>query len=270
MPNTMQFGKVKAIRAQDIIVYNIIQTSRLRRPIYFAMTVSDDSKIGLRDHMQLTGLAYKLTPIKTQTYWTNLNEPVLRQNLFTDIKQYSKEPQFGFLWRGFQDSTTYYDENTRTLLTSNYRNMFISYALYCANVKNQPQEVSVILDRMEEVLPRRSMPIDFRVKFDIAAFYNLSGNKERYVDLTHEIIQEVRQLINQPVTEQLSQYNPYIILYYCYEDLSMYKEAEDLLPIIKSAYPTQQGIDQIIAQLHAQIQAKRSGAITAQQPQAQP
>jgi hypothetical protein len=230
------------------------------------MTVSDDGKIGLHDYMQLTGLTFKLVPFKSQNYWSNLNEPVLHQNIFTDIKQFSKELQYGFRWRGFQDSTIYYDEDTRRLLTSNYRNLFMAYALYCANVKNKPQEVSAILDRMEQVLPQRSIPMDYHVKHELASFYNMAGNKDRYRELLNENIQELKRVISNPVTEQLSQYNPYIILFYSYDGLEMYKEAEDVLTLIKSTYPKEQGIDQILGQLRAQIQMKQTSALDARQP----
>jgi hypothetical protein len=108
--------------------------------------------------------------------------------------------------------------------------------------------------------------MDYRVKHDLASFYNKAGNKDRYRQLLNEIIQELKQVISNPVTEQLSQYNPYIILFYSYDGLEMYKEAEDLLPLIKSAYPAQQGIDQLLAQLRAQIEMKRAGGVAAQQP----
>jgi hypothetical protein len=260
MPNTLQFGDVKAIRAQDIMVYDILMTNNWQRPIYYAMTVSDDGKIGLRDYMQLTGLAFKLVPNKTNSYWENLNEPMLRQHIFTDIKEASREPQYGFLWRGFQDSTTYYDEDTRRLITANYRNMFVSYVLYCANIKNKPQEISAILDRMEQVIPQRSVPVEYRVKYDLASFYSLAGNKNRYRELLGDVVKEIKEEIRKPVTEQLSQYNPYIMLIYCYEGLDMYKEAEEVLPLIKSAYPREQGIDKILEQLHTQLQAKQAAA----------
>jgi Protein of unknown function (DUF2723) len=265
MPNTLQVGDIKAIRAQDIIVYDIIMTNKWQRSIYFAMTVSDDGKIGLREYVELTGLAFKLVPFKSQNYWSSLNEPVLRQNIFTDIKQFSKEPQYGFRWRGFQDSTTYYDEDTRRLLASNYRNLFIAYALYCANVKNKPQEVSVILDRMEQVLPQRSIQMDYRVKYDLASFYNTAGNKERYRQLLNEVIQELKHVVSNPVTEKLSQYNPYILLFYSYDRLEMYKEAEDVLALVKSAYSKEREIDQILGQLHSQLQMRQAGSAAVQQ-----
>jgi hypothetical protein len=73
-------------------------------------------------------------------------------------------------------------------------------------------------------------------------------------------------VISNPVTEQLSQYNPYIILFYSYDGLEMYKEAEDVLTLIKSAYPKERGIDQILVQLRAQIQMKQAGALAAGPP----
>jgi hypothetical protein len=265
MPNTLQIDNVKAIRAQDIMTYDIIMTNNWERPIYFGMTVSDDNKIGLQNYTQLTGLAMKLTPFKSQYYWSNLNEPVLRQNLFTDVVQSSKEPRYGFRWRGFQDSTTYYDEDTRNLLTANYRNTFISYALYCVNIKNKPQEVPAILDRMEHVLPERSIPMDYRIKYDLASFYNMAGSKERYIQLMDEVIQDAKQAISKSVNEKISHYNPYIILYYCYSGLTMYKEAEDIMIQMQATYKNERGIDQLLGQLRAQLQLKRDAALSLKQ-----
>ncbi len=270
MPNTLQFGEVKAIRAQDIMLYDIIRTTNWKRPVYFGMTVGDDSKIGLRDYLQLAGLTFKLVPWKTQDPWANVNEPTLHRNLFTDVKEFSTTPQYGFLWRGFQDSTTYYDEDTRRLLTSNYRNMFISYALYCAHVKNAPQELSAVLDRMEHVLPRCSIPMDYRFKFDLASLYTVADNNDRQRELMTEIIRELKPMIAKPVGEQLSQYNPFVVLYYCYDKMELYQEAEDLLPLIKAAYPAQPGIDQTLTDLRSQLQAKRQSASAAPQRQSQP
>lgn len=257
MPNTMQVGKIKAIRVQDIMVYDIIHTSNWQRPVYFAMTVSDDSKIGLRDYMQLKGLAFKLVPFKSQILWANLDEKVLRRNLFTDIAVPSKQPQDGFVWRGLRDSTTYYDEDTRRLLTTNYRNMFIALALYYYNVAGTPEQMSPVLDQMDQIVPRRSLPLDFRIKYDIATFYTLAGNRARYEELTREVVDDVKRVIENPVEEQLSQYNPYIVLFQCYKGLGMYQQAENVLAMITSNYQKQQNIGQIVEHLRAQMTQER-------------
>jgi hypothetical protein len=259
MPSTMQYGKYKFIRSQDILLYDIVHTSKWQRPIYFAMTVSNENKIGLHNCSQMTGLAFKLVPQMTQNYWMNLDENSVKKNIFTDIGQPSKEPAYGFLWRGFQDSTTYYDEDTRQLIMANYRNLFISYALYCMNVKKETQLVPAILDRMEKVIPRRSVRMDYRIKYDLASFYAKAGDSMHSDEFIDEVIGEAREIINKPVDENLSQYNPFMILYYCYLEKGNYSDAQELLPKLKSAYQSQQGIDNLIKRLQDQIDVKKGG-----------
>jgi hypothetical protein len=258
MTNTIQSGVVKAIRVQDIMIYDIIRASNWQRPVYFAMTASEDSKIGLRDYMQLKGLAFKLVPFKSRIFWGNLDEKELRQNLFTDIKSPSKQLQEGFLWRGFQDSTVYYDEDTRRLLSTNYRNMFIALALYYCNVEGRPEQMSPVLDRMEQVLPRRIFPLDFRVKYDVASFYRLAGNERRYREYTREVIDEVKRMVEKAVEERLSQYNPYIILFHCYEGTGMYQDAENILTMIGSVYQNVPHIGEEIQKLRTRLEHERS------------
>ena len=258
MPNTMEFGNVKVLRVQDIMVYDIVRTNSWQRPIYFAMTVSDDGKIGLKDYMQLTGLAFRLVPYKSQAYWANVDEKIMRAQVFTDVTEPSKTPKPGFRWRGLQNAKTYYDEDTRRLLTNNYRNMFISLALYYANIQNRLDQVTPVLDRMEQVVPREVIPIDYRIKFDIANFYRMAGNEAKQKVLAGEMIEELKDVIDKGVTEQLSQYNPYILLFFTYAGEDRFKDAEDLLPVIKRNYATVQGIDQIVGQLRMQLEAKKA------------
>ncbi|MCX7985118.1 MAG: DUF2723 domain-containing protein [Bacteroidetes bacterium] len=258
MPSTLHYGNTSGLRVQDIMVYDIIRTNRWKRPIYFAMTVSDDGKIGLREYLQLTGLAFKLVPARTTEYWANINEKMVEAHLFTDVEKPSKTFQPGFLWRGLQDSSTYFDEDTRRLITANYRNLFFSYALHCMNAKGQREKVATILDRMEQVIPRRSVPIDYRVKYDIASFYALAGKKETQNILLKEIIDETQHIVKRGTTEQLSQYNPYIVLFLAYTELNMFNEAEDILNKIRSMYASHPHIDQIYTQLTAQLNARRS------------
>ena len=52
MNPTLNFGNVKAIRVQDIMVKEIVESNIWERPIYFAVTCSEDSKIGLDDYLK--------------------------------------------------------------------------------------------------------------------------------------------------------------------------------------------------------------------------
>jgi len=66
----------KAIRVQDIMVLEILESNDWERPIYFSTTVAKINKIGLDEHLSLEGLVYKLETVK-QT----LNPEQLEKNL---------------------------------------------------------------------------------------------------------------------------------------------------------------------------------------------
>ncbi|MBI4429794.1 MAG: DUF2723 domain-containing protein [Ignavibacteriales bacterium] len=258
MPHTMEFQNIKALRVQDIMVYDIVRTSNWRRPVYFAMTVSRDGMIGLHEYLEMEGLALKLTLKKGVDIWQTLNEPKLHSHLFTDVAQPSKTWQPGFLWRGLRDSTTYFDEDVRRLMT-NYRSIFLSLAVYYTNVANQPRDAARALDRMEEIMPRHVHPVDYFTKVRFAAMYNLAGDADRSRQISQEVAAELKQVVDRGVNEPISQTNPYILLFFTYLDLGKYDEAENLLSVMKTAY-SQQGIDPVIAQLRAQIQGRKASA----------
>ncbi|HLF19597.1 MAG TPA: DUF2723 domain-containing protein, partial [Bacteroidota bacterium] len=263
MPHSMEFQNIKALRVQDIMVYDIVRTSSWRRPIYFAMTVSRDGMIGLHEYLQMEGLALKLTLKKGQDIWQTLNEPKLKAHLFTDVTEPSKTWKSGFQWRGLRDTTTYFDEDVRRLMT-NYRSIFLSLAVYYSNATNQPKEAVRALDRMEEVMPRRLHPVDYFTKVRFAAMYNFAGEKERSRQISQEVAAELKLVIDRGVSEPISQTNPYILLFFTYLDLEQFDDANKLLSVIRTAY-NQQGIDQIVGQLSAQIESRKAsvGAATA-------
>ena len=59
------------------------------------------------------------------------------------------------------------------MAVANYRSMFFLYAMHAMNVQHQPEKASRILDRMEEVIPRRSAGMNYKIKYDLASFYTL-------------------------------------------------------------------------------------------------
>jgi tetratricopeptide (TPR) repeat protein len=52
----------RALRVQDLMVLNIVDATKWTKPIYFAMTVSEDNLMGLEPYLQAQGLVYKLMP----------------------------------------------------------------------------------------------------------------------------------------------------------------------------------------------------------------
>ncbi len=51
-----------ALRVQDKMVLHIVDANKWRKPIYFAVTVSNDNMMGLQPYLQMQGLAYEIMP----------------------------------------------------------------------------------------------------------------------------------------------------------------------------------------------------------------
>ncbi len=252
MPNTLQFGNVKGLRVQDVLVYDIVRTANWQRPIYFAITVQDDSKIGLQNYLETTGLAMKVVPHRSQNPWLNINEGVMHEELSTDVKDPSKEPAYGFRWRGLQDPTVHLDENQRGLLR-NYRQAFYGFAVYCIDVKNDPKEAAQMLDRLEQVVPHKLHPLDVDLESRIASIYEMAGAMDRCREFSEDVVRQLEPEVAKGNTESLVSQNIYITLLQAYESAGQYDKARDLLQVIKKAYSTAPGLDQFIAREIAKI-----------------
>lgn len=252
MPNTLQFGNVKGLRVQDILVYDIVRTSNWQRPVYFAITVQDDSKIGLQNYLEVRGLAMKVVPRRSQNPWLEINEDVMQKELFTDVEKPSKDVGYGFRWRGLQDSTVHFDENQRGLLR-NYRQAFYGYAVYCLDVKNDPKRAAKILDRMEQEMPHRIIPLDVDLKSRIASIYEMGGEIEHCREFSQELIKDLEPQFAKGPNESLISQNMYIMLLQAYEGAGEYARATNFLQDIRKAYASSPGIDQFVAREKAKL-----------------
>ena len=247
MPATLQYGNVSALRVQDILVFDILRTSSWQRPIYFAITTGGEANnIGLKEYLELQGLAFKIVPTRKQAYWSAVNEERTRAHLFTDVTTPSKGPAYGCLWRGLLDSTIHFDENQRRMIAS-YRQPFFNLATYLANVKNKPADAMRVLDRMEQVVPRRIHPMDYRLLADLASFYSMAGDVKQYRQALTEVVQELSAGLDSAPLEPLSQYNPLVVLLQTYEGLGDYDKALDVLQRIDRAYGTTGGVKEFVS-----------------------
>jgi hypothetical protein len=255
-PNTMTFGSVKAIRVQDIMAWDIISTTRWQRPIYFAVTSTPDSKIGLERYFRMDGLAMKLVPIRAPSDEGIIVDSILAANLLNTPAGYSKTFQRGYKYRGLNNPTVYYDENV-TRLTMNYRNAFLRLALYYLNQTHNFAKAIEVLDSMEVKIPHGVMPMDYRLMYDVANFYNYAGEKVKYLKWSDEVVAKLQDILKSNPHEQLNQYNPYSVLLSIYEAREEYEKAIDILGRISATYSaTTPGIDQQIKERITQLQGQ--------------
>jgi len=140
------------ILKSELMILDLLATNNWNRPIYFAITVGDDSYLGLENYFQLEGLAYRLIPVEN---------PAGRGDSFGRIdtdKMYDNIMN-KFKWGGVDKGEIYMDENN-IRMTMNLRSNFdrLASALIQEGKKDSAAKV---LDKAFEVLPARNVPYNF-------------------------------------------------------------------------------------------------------------
>ena len=234
MNNTLTFGEVKAVRVQDLMVKEIVEANNWERPIYFAVTCSNDSRIGLDDYLRMEGMGFKIVPEKRTPGKEFVNAEMLRAQLIEN-PGYSKEFQPGFKFRGLNDSTIFFDNNHKRMV-QNYRNAFMRLAVYYRNIGKDDQVVEV-LDDMDEKLPYHILGIDNGLLFEIGNLYQLSGANDRYVDIAKEVEKNALLALERNPGDVNSYYNPYRLLLEIYENLKDYNKLVGVWQRLEILYP---------------------------------
>ena len=240
-----QFGDVQAARVQDLVVLDIIAQSEWKRPVYFAVTVSDDSKISLEDYLIMEGMAWRVVPKKNPSKQLEyIDEKIMRAQLMDEPSDYSSSYRPGFKFRGLNDSTIFFDENHERLV-QNYRNAFIRLALnYLYTDKNNAKVVET-LDKMESKIPRAVIPMDYRIKHDVAKVYFNAGAFKQYEAYAKEVIAAAKEKLVLDPRDFNSWYNSYDLLLTHYENLGRYKEDLAVVQQLKTYVPNEPSIIQL-------------------------
>jgi hypothetical protein len=260
MPYAMQVGRVTAIRTQDILVRDIIFTNQWKRPIYFAVTVAPDSKIGLDPYLWFHGLAWRMEPRQIRRDELGLNTAVLEANLFNEPADFSRTPAYGYKFRKIQDTTVYFDENTSRLMV-NYRSAFLRLAMQFGNFEGKTDKAIATLERMEKLIPESKIPMDWALASDLALFYYRLGRRDRFDAMVPALEQQMKQVIASGQYNVNSYYNPYRVLLEVYEIQRDYVKTFDLLKGLAVQYPDDPGLKQRIAQVESLLQRMAVGKV---------
>lgn len=250
MNNTVQFGKVKAVRIQDLVVRDIIQSNSWTRPIYFASTCSNDCFIGLDNYLELTGLASRLVPRKSNApEYVNAN--ITKADLFNDIPSFSKDYHTGFKFRGLNNPGVFFND-TEMRLIQNYRNTYVRLAYYYHDVLHNDSMCVKTLDKMEDYIPRSVIPIDYRFLYDVANIYYSAGAIDKFKKMADDIIPTAEQKMSDITSQDLrSPYNSFTMLERIYVNMKEYDKAIGVLQKLEDIYPGISGVKQEIDQIKA-------------------
>lgn len=248
MENSVTFGEYKAIRVQDIVCLDIIMQSQWKRPVYYAVTCSEDSRLSLDDYLIMEGMAMRVIPKKSESKSNEyLNEPVMRQQLFNESEEVSTEYKPGFKFRGLNDKTIFFDENHERL-TQNYRNAFIRLAIHYLYNESNNSKVVETLDMMETKIPRSVIPLDYRIKHDVAKIYFNADAMKQYNEYANEVIDEAKKSLEKNPRNFSSWYNPYDILLTHYDYLGRYKDAVEVLQQLQLLVPNDESVKDLLNQ----------------------
>lgn len=179
------------ILKSELMILDLLATNNWNRPIYFAITVGDDSYLGLEDYFQLEGLAYRLIPVKNPKgrgdNYGRINTDKMYDNIMNK-----------FRWGGLDTSEVYMDENN-IRMTMNLRSNFdrLAEALIAENKKDSALKV---LDKAFVVLPERNVPYNFFV-VQLAEDYYKAGETAK----PDSIIKHYADIVEQELDYYFSQ-----------------------------------------------------------------
>jgi hypothetical protein len=241
MNNTITYGDIKAVRVQDLMVKDIVEASKWQRPIYFAATCSEDSKIGLQDYLIAEGLASRLIPVKRKANMEFVNENIMRHNLFDENPGFSKTYKPGFKLRGLDDKSIFFDEN-HDRMAQNYRSSFLRLALfYLYNDMNKEMCINT-LNKMDQTIPSDVIYMPIYMDFELSNTYWVAGAKDKYLQLARKLEKEAQDRLDTNPNDVEGYYNPYRILAQIYENLQEYNKAVDLFTKLQKLYPNDRGV----------------------------
>lgn len=166
-PDSQQitFKKARRFTRSEMMVMDMISTNEWKRPIYFAVTIGNDYHLGLDPYLELTGLAYRITPERSKDGRPRVNTELMYDNMLHKFK-----------YGNMNIPGIYIDENTMRMCRT-HRMMFseLVEALYKEGKHDKCLEV---LDFAEEMLPGYNIPYDY-TSASMATFYYRLGEMEK-------------------------------------------------------------------------------------------
>ncbi|MBD3421764.1 MAG: DUF2723 domain-containing protein [Chitinivibrionales bacterium] len=168
-----------ALRVQDKMVLHIIDANKWRKPIYFAVTVSNDNKMGSDPYLQMKGLVYRIYP-------ENISAA---QRMDLDKTNFMLEKVYAF--RGLGDGTALMNETSFKLL-SNYAASFIQVAISQRNIiANLKNEVDRLADRVADTsaVADTIQPSQSELKQRLAA------KRQEYQDKLNMVVDRMDQCV---------------------------------------------------------------------------
>ena len=124
--------------------------------------------------------------------------------------------------------------------------VFLRLAFDYANDSTKYKQAEEVLNKMETTIPRNVIKMDYRIEYDVAMLYNKLGNKQKFDELSEDVINRAESELKTNNENVQSYYNPYRILLDLYEARKEYQKSLDLLNTLLTMSPNDPSIKQKI------------------------
>jgi len=195
---TVNTSRFSALRIQDLMILHILEQNSWRKPIYFAVTVSPDNKLGLERFLRMDGLAFRVlsaspipmnpdgTPQRKEPLYSELIDPLkIEENL---VKNYK--------YRNLDNPDVYINPNIKKLL-QNYRSAFLQLG-YRYMFEGNKSKLAGLLASMEEVMPESVIAINSKMaQLQIGAMEKEAGFPEKMRVRLEKLISDPRNTFNE-------------------------------------------------------------------------
>lgn len=180
-------GEETSMTKQTLAVYDALAYNDWDRTFYFASTIGKDLMQGLQDYTMLTGLAYKVVPLKTS------GEDPLKE---VDTEQMYKNVMENFKWGNVAAKGIYLDETNlhAAYNTLNKVSELADNLLY----KGENEKAIQVLDFIIEKLPYEKlryfdgMGRGYRdIWINLAQRYLIAGNQENAKVILEKVTKDV-------------------------------------------------------------------------------
>ncbi|MCQ2217732.1 MAG: DUF2723 domain-containing protein [Paludibacteraceae bacterium] len=175
----INLGGKRYLGKHEIAILNLLQNNNWERPIYYAVTVGEDSYLNLKKNFQLEGMAYRVVPINQPN---RVNTDAMYDNMLNKFK-----------WGGIENPDVYLDENNLRM-TSTFRHMF-TRLIDALIAEGKKDSARTALDYCMKVIPSKTVPHSF-VSVVLARQYFQVGEKEKAIAILTEIKENAIQYLD--------------------------------------------------------------------------
>lgn len=187
MPDKMVIslkGK-STIMKNELMMLEMLCYCNWERPLYMAITVSNDMHLNMNANFVLEGMAYRITPFnyKELGYVEDT-----RYDFYIDTEKMYKN-LMNFKFGGLDNTDLYLDETIRRMCYST-RRLYAQLAFQLIK-EGQPNKALQILDRINEAISPELLPHDYICySTEMARCYQALGESQKAKDIMVPMAQE--------------------------------------------------------------------------------